>query len=155
MYHRVNNMNRGSFNNQIVGQRPQNFDARFDQFEDRLQNPAIQTGTHNAMIRHFTQNQQPTAMKIFNFSVGLKHEQRAPDGVEGVASQAKTDQPRRLLQIVLNMLPTTQVRLHVYDCDCPRYVALRLTELLKYENLLQITEPNNINLFRESLQNFI
>jgi hypothetical protein len=45
--------------------------------------------------------------------------------------------------------------LHVYDCDDPRDVAYRLIVLLQYKNLLQITEPNNINLFRESLQNFI
>lgn len=145
MYHRVGNMNRGSFHNpQLVGGRPQNFDARFDQYDDRMQANRIQTNAQPQM-RHYTQNQQPAVMQVYDFSVGLKHEQRDAEGVEGEGA------PRRLLQIVLNMMPTKQVRLHVYDCDDPRDVAYRLTVLLQYKNLLQLTEPNNINLFREAL----
>lgn len=94
-------------------------------------------------------------MQVIDFSIGLKHKDK--NKLEGDEAIEATGEPtrRKLLVIVLNTMPTKQVRLHVYEHDDPKEYAFRLMALLMHKNFLLLTEQNNVHLFRMAIENFI
>ena len=68
-------------------------------------------------MRHFNQPSQQTAVTVYEFSLGLQHEYRPPDGAD--FNEGEEPRPKQLLQVVLQMLPNKHVRVHVFEKDSP------------------------------------
>lgn len=97
---------------------------------------------------------------MYNFSLDGKHEkfnwdrnEQAVLNENNIESSIKGS--RNLLQIVFNMTAAISVRLHVFEFDDPKEIAMRFMIFLLHKGLVHLTERKNIELFRKSIQNFI
>jgi hypothetical protein len=63
--------------------------------------------------------------------------------------------PRRLLQILMTMSGSQTIRLHVYDQDSPTEIAARFINFMHNMQMLHVTEPRNVSLFRDAIESFI
>lgn len=103
-------------------------------------------------MRHFNQPAQQTAVTVYEFSLGLQHEYRPPEGAE--LNEGEEPRPKQLLQVVLQMLPNKHVRVHVFEKDSPQRIVDRLINLLVNQKMLMVSQPN-ARLFKDAIKTFI